>query len=568
MTTRMDEHGKTGICLNCGVKGPVGDFCNSPGCKNNDYAFILPNKSRRKNAIGDPIVGRRIEKYLVLDMIGKGGFGTVYLAESVIISQRVALKFLSHTDSQVLIRLFKREAGILAQLNHPNIVRILDYGEYSRMGNIPYIVMEYIADARSLSKEIRNKARKGEDFSYEELTHLVFQVLNALGEAHSKQIIHRDLKPDNILLQDIVGDRIFVKLLDFGLAKSITRDSQMSLVMGTPSYMAPEQFQKGAPIGPWTDLYSLGLLVFELMTQIRLFKGETYEIKEKKLNKNNDPLADFLISTEMPEIAVSFFRQALAFEHNQRFQTVEDFRVVFQKMLDFLRDEEVTLTMGDISELLTDSDRLKLAYGSSTDIDEATEEIVVSSRGGGAHASANVKSTGLDAHSRKTLTNPIRDKGAGSGRIWLLILSGLVASGLVLGGYWMLRGRTSTPPQKQAHRAVAVHVVPARNGPQQVRKAPKKIRKKPLVSMKVVKVRPILKTRKGPSPLGEIKVYLDGELKGVTTKTSGVPILLKGKGPHEIKLEGDTIVTTTKIVYLKHLRNILFIPVRINLERL
>ncbi len=211
----------------------------------------------------DFLVGKTLGKYKIVDILGTGGMGIVYRAIHSFLRHQVAIKIiLPHMDKRDLAR-FQREARVLAELHHPNIVEIYDF-DITEWGQ-PYYVMELLY-GRSLKEEIKAHP--------EGLDHKIFcmythQIASALSYAHSKGIIHRDLKPSNIFVAEIGGEKV-IKVLDFGLAKHFPSEAgratftTTSKILGTPYYMAPEQvlYQK---LGPYTDIYAMALIGAEML---------------------------------------------------------------------------------------------------------------------------------------------------------------------------------------------------------------------------------------------------------------------------------------------------------------
>jgi eukaryotic-like serine/threonine-protein kinase len=204
--------------------------------------------------------------YEILEELGRGGMGVVYKARQIALGRLVALKMvltLAPVRKEQLAR-FRIEAESLARLHHPNIVQIYEIGEYEGR---PYFAMEYI-DGPSLARQ-----QAGVPQPLPAAAHLVETLARAMAAVHRCGLIHRDLKPENILFQGDVP-----KITDFGLAKRIEgpgADTRTGSVMGTPSYMAPEQARGDVDaLGPWTDIYSLGAILYELLTGRPPFEAE------------------------------------------------------------------------------------------------------------------------------------------------------------------------------------------------------------------------------------------------------------------------------------------------------
>lgn len=213
------------------------------------------------------LVGRTLlEKYRVDALIGLGGMGAVYSAYHLTINRHVAVKILQPNlalGNERLLELFQREAEIAGQLSHENIVDIKDAGRTP--DNLAYIVMEWL-EGRTLEKEIE----KDRQLSFERIVEIFRQVAAALDHAHARRIIHRDLKPANIMLVRGPDGSEQVKVVDFGIAKVVAESntpgaSSISLLLGTPHYASPEQFSVGSSLDSRSDIYSLGVLLYQML---------------------------------------------------------------------------------------------------------------------------------------------------------------------------------------------------------------------------------------------------------------------------------------------------------------
>jgi eukaryotic-like serine/threonine-protein kinase len=234
---------------------------------------IFPMSSKRpqssENEKPDPMIGQRVGVYRLEKVIGRGGMGTVYLAERVDgeFDQSVAVKLIKRgMDTDLILKRFRRERQILAALNHPNIAYF--YGGGSTADNLPYFVMEYIEGERIYAfcdehkLNVRNRLE------------IFRQICEAVQAAHQIQVIHRDIKPSNILVK---ADGK-VKLLDFGIAKVLDTESEIAdeptatqMRVLTPEYASPEQVI-GEPVTPASDIYSLGVVLYELLTGHRPYR--------------------------------------------------------------------------------------------------------------------------------------------------------------------------------------------------------------------------------------------------------------------------------------------------------
>ncbi len=267
-------------------------------------AAIAPTKSAQFPAqaqvdmIGKEIVGR----YRISAKLGEGGMGAVYLAEQISLKRTVALKVLKPEMSvnRDLVRRFNAEAELAAKLNHPHTVTLFDFGQ-DEAGTL-FIAMECI-EGRSLREALVHEG----PFPLQRIVSIASQICSSLSDAHSHGIIHRDLKPDNVMLSKRGRKVDQVTVLDFGIAKlrglegDITQQAmtQVGDMLGTPQYMAPEQI-RGGDIDARTDIYALGVLLYEMTTARMPFDGKTImELLSKHLTET--PIAPVL---RRPELSI------------------------------------------------------------------------------------------------------------------------------------------------------------------------------------------------------------------------------------------------------------------------
>jgi serine/threonine-protein kinase len=276
----------------------------------------------------DPLIGQTIGNYRVTQKLGEGGMGSVYLAEHPHIGKKVALKVLhaEFASNQEVVARFFNEARAVNDIGHPNIVDIVDYGvlQGGPMGDrMVYFIMEYLG-GRSLSQLIRQES----PLAPERALTIALQVADALAASHRTGIIHRDLKPDNVMLLQRGREHDFVKLLDFGIAKLTTdqagsRRTRTGIVMGTPAYMSPEQCEGRGMIDHRTDVYALGILLYEMLTGRVPFVGEGYgEILVQHLTQPPAPPSTFRGLSPHVEAVVL---KALEKRPDMRFPTMEEF---------------------------------------------------------------------------------------------------------------------------------------------------------------------------------------------------------------------------------------------------
>jgi len=263
-----------------------------------------------------------IGKYQVQDVLGQGGMGIVYRAFDPAIQRPVAIKTITKSaldpaDLQYVLTRFRHEAQAVGRLTHPRIAAIYDYGEDL---DLAYIVMELV-NGKSLFHYIQNEAR----FGLKEIGELIRQLLGGLGYAHALGVVHRDIKPSNILIND--DGRL--KLTDFGIARIDSSTlTQVGEIMGSPGYMSPEQFL-GTDIDARGDLYSVGVIAYELLAARRPFIGNNAEVMRQALNERAANPSDF-----NPKISVQLdwsVHKALAKKREDRFQSAKEFSDAFLK---------------------------------------------------------------------------------------------------------------------------------------------------------------------------------------------------------------------------------------------
>jgi eukaryotic-like serine/threonine-protein kinase len=245
-----------------------------------------------------PLIGKDLGNYTIRSLIGEGGMGVVFSGEHRFLGTKCAIKVLhgSYANNPQVTARFFQEARTTLEIDHPNIVRVFDLGQ-SNDGSL-YLVMELL-QGRSLGQAIAEGA-----FGEGAVARIGSLVAEGLAAAHAKGIVHRDLKPDNIFL---TGDQ--VKVLDFGIAKVMqsTSSTKTGSLLGTPQYMAPEQAKGSKHVGPHTDVYALGAILFEMLTGRPPFVGEDLpELLAKQLfEPPPSPRTLTPCSTEMETIILS-----------------------------------------------------------------------------------------------------------------------------------------------------------------------------------------------------------------------------------------------------------------------
>jgi len=262
----------------------------------------------------DTMIGRTFDKrYVIERKLGSGGMADVYLAEDQELGRRVALKLLDdrHASDEQFVERFRREAQSAAGLNHPNIVSIFDRG-YAE--GTYYIAMEFL-DGRTLKELLVRNGPTPVPIAID----YARQILGALAFAHRNGIVHRDIKPHNI----VVGSDGRLKVTDFGIARSgASQMTEAGSIVGTAQYLSPEQ-ARGAPVDPRSDLYSLGIVLYEMLTGKVPFTGDTpVEIAMKHLSQVPDPPSK--LRSGVPHDLDAVVMRALAKEPDQRYGSAEE----------------------------------------------------------------------------------------------------------------------------------------------------------------------------------------------------------------------------------------------------
>lgn len=280
---------------------------------------------RPSDLLGKTLDGR----YRVIRLMGQGGMGAVYEAEHVKLGGRVAVKVLNPllAGQERERKRFLREARSAYRLKNEHVVRILDFGESPTV----FFAMEMLD-----GQDLRELLVEGGALSWRDACEIVLQILEALEEAHAAGIVHRDLKPPNIFITT-TGGRRTVKVLDFGIAKVIestpltTHVTLTNEIVGTVAYMAPEQ-GLGQPVDPRTDLYSLGVVFYELVTGQKPFSGSTmYEYIDQHVRAT--PQAPQERQPSVPDGVQSVILHALNKEMNHRFQSALEFATAIRAVL-------------------------------------------------------------------------------------------------------------------------------------------------------------------------------------------------------------------------------------------
>ncbi|HEX6243330.1 MAG TPA: serine/threonine-protein kinase [Polyangiales bacterium] len=317
------------ICPKCRTSytSSLGGACYKDGEKLVDHdAFLALER--------DPMRGRTIGgKYTILERIGVGGMGNVYKASQAGLSRHVAVKILKTEltrDADTVAR-FSREATAMSLLTHANTTRVYDFGQTE--DGLLYLVMEYLE-----GQLITQRVAQHGPLPIIETLRIAEQILRSLAEAHTKGLVHRDLKPDNIFIAKAEGHHApIVKVLDFGIAKVVAPDRRMDqfetqagTVFGTPRYMSPEQAQ-GAPLDQRSDLYSVGALLYQMLTGRAPFTDDdAVVVMAKHIQELPELPSKVVPERHIPDSLEAVVMKAMAKSPAERFQTAAEFEAALE----------------------------------------------------------------------------------------------------------------------------------------------------------------------------------------------------------------------------------------------
>lgn len=285
--------------------------------------------------IGDHVSGR----YKIIEKIGSGGMANVYLAEDLILERKVAVKMMSldFQEDEQNLRRFQREALSTTELDHPNIVNIYDVGE----GSQPYIVMEYIS-----GMDLKQYIRENYPVPYHKVIDIMGQILDGVGYAHKNNVIHRDIKPHNIL----INHDGHVKLTDFGIAVALSQNSitQTNSLLGSVQYISPEQ-ARGNIVTKQSDIYSLGIVLYELLAGTVPFNGES--AVSIALKHFQAPIPDLReLDTRLPQALENVVLKATAKEPKNRYATAQEMKEDLETALSAARRKEKKFVPKDLND--------------------------------------------------------------------------------------------------------------------------------------------------------------------------------------------------------------------------
>ncbi len=401
----------------------------------------------------------KLGKFQIRRELGKGAMGVVYEGFDPMIERIVAIKTirpeqLEGEDAAEQLARFRREAQAAGRLTHPNIVAIYDFGEDA---GTTYIAMEFVK-----GRELQDVLEKSERFQMHDVVRIMDQLLEALGHAHANGVVHRDVKPANII---ILGDGK-VKVADFGIARVESSNlTQAGMVLGTPSYMSPEQFM-GQTVDGRSDLFSAGVILYQLLTGEKPFTGSVTTIMHKVLQEQ--PLPPSTLNVQVPKAFDAVMQKALAKRPDERYQTARDFAEAIRKAAAATAAAGADATLVNPASTVIDLDAtLTPAQAAQATIRQAAAQADATLK-----REATLKTQALPAATPEApkaperLVTPGRQSQVPAGLVvGLVAVAGLVAAG----GWYALGGRGEA---EKSAPAQAVAPAPAPAAPVAVAPAP------------------------------------------------------------------------------------------------
>jgi serine/threonine protein kinase len=349
-------------CPKCFTKYPM----DLERCPADNRKLVAPGE---RNLVGEEID----ERYRIRRILGKGGMGIVYVAEQIMIGREVALKVLRRemVQDESSVKRFLTEAKAIASLKNPHTITLYDFGVTD--DGLLYYTMEML-EGRPLSTLLTSRG----PMHHDEAAEIILQTLESLKEAHDRDILHRDLKPDNVFISE-VGGRRHATVLDFGIAKLVGDQSmetitKTGMICGTPQYLAPEQVL-GNTATPASDLYSLGIMLYEMLAGLPPFQETTpMKILLKHLNEKPVPVRVRNPDVEVPAAVDDFLQKTLEKEPTKRYRTCMEFGEALKAALVQHTASPQTVTLSSLTSTSDGVSAITDSYGDPV----SREEPVVS----------------------------------------------------------------------------------------------------------------------------------------------------------------------------------------------
>ena len=320
-----------------------------------------------------PREAQYIGRYLIEGILGEGAMGVVYKGFDTTIRRHVAIKtiharLLLQSDGEEFLERFRREAQAAGRLVHPNVVTVFEFGHHE---DTPYLVLEFIP-----GRELRDIMNEG-DVPLETTRRIFTQILSGLSVAHTAGIVHRDIKPQNIF---VMSDGL-TKVGDFGIARiDATGYTRTGIILGTPSYMSPEQFT-GGELDQRSDLYAASALLYEMLTGVKVVTGKTITEVMYSVLEKQPPRVNTLVES-VPESIAAVVDKGLAKLPDDRYQSAEEFRAAFEaacaeSSIGLESSDSAQVRFASSSTLTADAMR---AVDTGIEIDDATWRTLINRR--------------------------------------------------------------------------------------------------------------------------------------------------------------------------------------------
>jgi serine/threonine-protein kinase len=410
--------------------------CPLCGKEYSDTTTLCPADAEVLQSVDDPLIGQTLaEKYFIEELIKRGGMGAVYRGKHVMMDKTVAIKVLRPglAGDDVVVARFSREAKAASRISHPHAVSVTDFGESEN--GVVFLVMEYL-DGRTLKEIIKSEG----PMPLARVVEIVRQVSGALDAAHEQGVVHRDLKSENIMLSQTNGGD-WAKVLDFGIAKiqqpEGARDNDITaanLVIGTPQYMSPEQCSQSGPIDARSDVYSLGVILYEMLAGRVPFTGESPTVIMMKQVQDKPP-SILEARPELPVSMASLIERSLAKQPINRFQTAGG---LYEALRDAAKDAPASDQMTPVPPPVTDTVADTPVNLAADDLDEVT---VVRPR----EEAAVVQSQQESPYVRQVAREP----APANFNPWRILAPAAIALVAVFGVVFLLTRGTSQTPTNQ-----------------------------------------------------------------------------------------------------------------------
>ncbi len=408
--------------------------CPQCGTEFQDANTLCPNDGTVLEKKGDELIGQTLaNKYRIEELINEGGMGAVYRSTHVLMEKTVAIKVLHPAlaaDDKIVAR-FSREAKAASRISHPHALNVTDFGESDN--GVVFLVMEYLH-----GKTLKEAVHQGGPMPLPRVVEIIRQVCGALEAAHGEGVVHRDLKSDNIMLVDVSGGGDWAKVLDFGIAKITEKVGQdpaltaPNLIIGTPQYMSPEQCSQASEIDARSDIYSLGIILYEMLVGHVPFTGESPTAVMMKHLQDAPPS----ILEERKDLLASVGRvvaRALAKRPEDRYQTVSELSESLAEAA-----EDAPAISAATNPGASDTNRIVVPTGSNeaprdTANDDYDEATVVRAR------------TAADMDERDFIRHAAAPPPE-SVNIWKIVIPAIAGLVVLFGVIYALTGRNSAQP--------------------------------------------------------------------------------------------------------------------------